>query len=91
MGEYETGICGYTVKHIVYIHTSGTELPGPQEKWGEFPSKLDAEIALANAEGDFTKGKYGWRGYNGYTEAYISRVVEYGPPLTPPAQHKETG
>ena len=75
---YETGTCDYTVKWKVYTQTSENELRGRDVFWGEFPSELDARIAMANAPECFTKGEWGWRARGGYTTADIRRVVEYG-------------
>lgn len=75
---FETGTCNYTIKWNVYFHVSGTELRGPQEKMGEYETKLDAEYALV--EDGFSRKEAGsnyWRGRGGYAEGYITRVVEY--------------
>lgn len=73
---YVTGTCNFVIKWIVYFHVSGNELPGKQEKMGEYETELGAELALVD-EG-FTRriaGKNDWQ--KQYTHAYISRFVGY--------------
>ena len=70
---FVTGTCGYTVKWVVTTYTSGNELRGRPEHFGEYPEERDAKQALA--DDGFTNGQFGWR--RGYTDAEISRRVEY--------------
>ena len=75
---FETGICKFTVVHRVTTYTSGNELRGSPEPFGDFESEDAAARALVNDPRNFTKGQFGWRG--GYSEAVIQRVVLYGEP-----------
>lgn len=77
MDVCETGTCTYVVKWVVHTQTSGNELRGRDEHWGDFPRELDAKIALANSPQKFTNGEWGWRAAGGYTTARITRVITH--------------
>ena len=71
--ELPSGICDFETVWVVTTYTSGNELRGKPEHFGEYASEMDARQALA--DDGFTNGQWGWR--KGYSDAEISRRIKY--------------
>jgi hypothetical protein len=71
--ELPSGICDFETVWVVTTYTSGNELRGKPEHFGEYASAMDARQALA--DDGFTNGQWGWR--MGYSDAEISKHIKH--------------
>jgi hypothetical protein len=71
--ELNRGMCDFELVWTVHTYTSGNELRGRPEAFGEFKSAMEARQALADA--GFTNGQRGWQ--KGYSDATITKHTKH--------------